>query len=64
MPMSWEQYIEMEEAANYGACQEHAAEFGIFENTENYMERHGYDGCDQMPCRRNCPLIKEKKTND
>jgi len=59
--VSWEQYCSMEEAANTGACQEHAKKFGILEDTEDYMELHGYNGCDQMPCRVGCPLQAEAK---
>jgi len=60
MAMSWETYTANEEAMYTAACQGHAATFGIVEDTEDYMEAHGYDGCEQMPCRKGCPLIAEE----
>jgi hypothetical protein len=61
MSLSWEQYTAMEEAANLGICQEHAARFDIHEDTEDYMERYGMSGCDEMPCCKGCPLRKNEK---
>jgi len=61
MAMSWEQYTAMEEAANMDACQGHAATFGILEDTEDFMEKHNLDGCEQMPCRVGCPLMPDRE---
>jgi len=59
MPLSWERYTEMEEEQNTRACQEHAAKFGITIDVEDYMETNGLEGCEQMPCREDCPLMRQ-----